>query len=281
MVLKSLGLFSHKGGVGKTIIAVNLGVQLAKEGKCVCLLDCDFHGPSIMTFFKPKTNLKWLNDHLLREESIDDCLQDFSTALGLPGKLLIAFADPSTEAIQQIIRIDQPTSYKILENLIRLKKVLEETYKIEYLIIDSSPGAGYSTVNSMLMVDSNLFVVKLSNADLIGTSLMITSMHKELKQRSLVIANQIPKKIATGEKTKRELQQLIEARFTHDMGDKSAKFLGWLPTDYKLQTNEFNEAMKTLRGEETSRVIYTLTHPEHIFSTTCVELVPILFGENQ
>ena len=41
-----LSLYNIKGGVGKTIIAVNLAVHLANTGKRVCLLDTDFHGPS-------------------------------------------------------------------------------------------------------------------------------------------------------------------------------------------------------------------------------------------
>jgi ATP-binding protein involved in chromosome partitioning len=40
-------VLSGKGGVGKSSIAVNLAVWLAKQGKSVGLLDIDIHGPSI------------------------------------------------------------------------------------------------------------------------------------------------------------------------------------------------------------------------------------------
>jgi len=42
----SLLVFSGKGGVGKTTVAVNLALGLALEGKRVGLLDVDIHGPN-------------------------------------------------------------------------------------------------------------------------------------------------------------------------------------------------------------------------------------------
>ena len=40
---KTIVIFSTKGGVGKTLIASNLAVALAAEGKNVCLVDLDIH----------------------------------------------------------------------------------------------------------------------------------------------------------------------------------------------------------------------------------------------
>ncbi|MFX0185640.1 MAG: MinD/ParA family protein [Candidatus Hodarchaeota archaeon] len=278
MALKSLCCLSHKGGVGKTSIAVNLAVHLAKVGYKVCLLDNDFHGPSIQTFFKP--NVTWVNEYLLGNENLENCLQDVSSSLELSGKLWVGFADPTPESIQSIIRIDQKSSIRMLQNLIKLKKILtSESYDIDYLIVDCSPGTGYSTVNVMLTTDSSLFIVKLSNADILGTSQMIAGLYKQLKNRSLVLANLIPKEAIKNTAIKDQIQALIEKRFAQDIGDKIVEFLGWIPTDLELQNIEFIEAIKTLEGKDSSRVIYTLEQPDHIFSTTLIDLIPSFFGD--
>lgn len=278
--LKSLAVLSHKGGVGKTSIAVNIAVYLANIGKRVCLLDTDFHGPSIMTFFKPQA--QWLNDYLLGKGKVEECIQDISDSRGLSGKLFVGFADPRAESIQNIIRIDQKASISMLQNLIKLKKRLQEKpYEIEYLIIDCSPGTGYSTVNVMLVADSSLFIVKLSNADILGTSQMIAGLYEQLKNRTLVLANLIPQKAIKTETKQQEIQQLIEKRFAQDIGDKVVKFLGWIPTDSKLEQIEFEQAVKTLQNQESRRVIYTLDQPNHILSKTLIDLIPIMFeGSN-
>ncbi|MHA2304189.1 MAG: MinD/ParA family ATP-binding protein [Candidatus Hodarchaeales archaeon] len=279
MPLKSLAVLSHKGGVGKSSIAVNIAVHLAKKGKKVCLLDNDFHGPSIMTFFEKDPEVQWFNAYLLNNVPIENCLQNFSLRLGLYGNLWIGFADPSSESIRNIIRIDQDTSFKMLQNLIRLKKQLKKPpYDIEYLIMDSAAGNTYGTVNVMLTTDASLFIIKISNADIFGTSQMIAGLYKQLKSRSLVLGNLIPALDEDFDKFE-GIKKMIEERFMKDIGEKAVEFLGWIPTDHELQKLEFNAAIKRLEGGRISRVIYTLNQPDHVFSKTLSKLIPNLFGE--
>ena len=281
--MKSLTILSNKGGVGKTSIAVNIATYLAKQGKNVLLLDCDFHGPSMMTFFE--ASVPWINNYLFGEnptKEYTECIQDFSSELNLPGKLLVGFADPSSEATQFVIRIDNTDSLIMLRRLIRLKREIQEdpNYNIEYFIIDCSPGTGYSTVNSILVTDTSLFMIKLGNADIYGTTNMIAGLFNSLKNRSLVLANQVPYDAIKDDVTRKNIELMIENIFKEKIGDKVVEFLGWIPTDYSFQTIEFNEVLKGLRGEKHQRTIFTLHQPEHVFSQVLTGIIPTLFEEN-
>lgn len=275
--MRSLAILSHKGGVGKTSIAVNIAVCLAKQGKNVCLLDIDLHGPSIMTFFRPQVS--WINKYFFGVEDAHNCLQNVAPKFNLPGTLLVGFADPTAESIQYVIRVDESVFVKMLQQLLKLKKILMNEYKIDYLILDTSAGTHYTTINAILCVDAILFLVKLSNADIIGTSQMIAGLHKQLKTKSMILANQIPNEFIDNVKVKNEFQQLIEKQFVIDIGDKVVKFLGWIPTDIELQKIELREALQSLRGEETLRTIYTLTQSNHIIAQIIISLIPIFFGD--
>jgi cellulose biosynthesis protein BcsQ len=65
--MRSLALFNHKGGVGKTTLAVNIAAGLVEMGKKVLMVDADPQC-NISSFFLPETQL----DEILGESGEDE-----------------------------------------------------------------------------------------------------------------------------------------------------------------------------------------------------------------
>ena len=107
---KCIAFHSYKGGTGKTTIACNLAVSLAKKGYRVCLLDFDVSAPSIQAYFE-KEPKKWINDFLYGTADIDEFVFDMThlvngndqnTAKEKKGKFWIGFSNPKKEEIYKI-----------------------------------------------------------------------------------------------------------------------------------------------------------------------------------
>lgn len=276
--MKTLGILSNKGGVGKTSIGVNIAVQLAKQGKNVCLLDNDFQGPSLMTFFPPK--VKWINDYLVGDDSLESYLQHIDSSIyNLKGNLFVGFANPTHESIKEHLSIDRKKHMKMLQNLVKMKRDLKlYPYNIDYFIIDSSPGAGFSTINVALVSDVNLFIVKISNADLYGTTEMISGIYEQLKSKCLILANHIPPNFINDASKMHMLEEIIQERFIA-RGENGMEFIGWIPADLDLFTYEFDDAVASFKNQDYKRKIFSHEFPEHIFSRTLTNLIPRMFDD--
>lgn len=116
-------VLSGKGGVGKSTVAVNLALALAREGQRVGLLDVDIHGPSI-----PK---------MLRLEG--EQLQVENETL-LPPQI----GDLKVMSIGFACRLEDAVIWRGPLKMGVIKQFLKDVDwgELDYLIIDSPPGTG-------------------------------------------------------------------------------------------------------------------------------------------
>lgn len=122
-----IAVVSGKGGVGKSTIAINLAVGLARSGAKVGLVDADIHGPSMPIMFgveniHPEVKKEDGKDLLVPIEKYGVKMMSIGFFID-PGKALIWRGAMTSSALQQI---------------------MNDTLwgELDYLIIDTPPGTG-------------------------------------------------------------------------------------------------------------------------------------------
>jgi len=112
-----------KGGVGKSTVAVNLAVGLARAGASVGLLDADIYGPSLPTM---------LGTDKLEPQAEQDTLIPFEVH-GIRSMTIGALVDPERPLIWR-----GPMAHSAFRQLATQTRWGE----LDYLIIDLPPGTG-------------------------------------------------------------------------------------------------------------------------------------------
>ena len=183
---------SYKGGTGKTLLSVNLAAMLANRGEKTCLLDLDLLAPSLHVIFETAKPEYWLNDYLNKACKIDRILLDCSSYCVAKGKLFVGLANPSIEALREMASKDRKWEMNALCRLIMLKNSLLEELRFDWVILDSSPGLHYSSINAVVSADGVLVVTTLDKSDVEGTQRMIKDFNELFEKKTRVILNKVP-----------------------------------------------------------------------------------------
>ena len=137
-VTHKLVVMSGKGGVGKSTVAVNLAVTLARTGSTVGLLDADMHGPSV-----PK---------LLGVPNLPLSTND-------RGRIVPLHVPPGLKVISIAFLLgnrDAPVIWRGPVKMGAIKQFLEEVEwgKLDYLIVDLPPGTGDEPLSVAQLIPS-------------------------------------------------------------------------------------------------------------------------------
>lgn len=204
MATKCIAFHSYKGGTGKATIASNCAALLAKKGFKVALLDLDVYAPSLLAYFQRQPR-KWLNDYLLGNAEVDevmthvtDIVEDYTrkydNSTEIKGKLWIGFCSMKKEEIYRIESSTSETSKSQLRRVILLRDNLIRDYDLDFVIIDTSPGIRYWSINALAVADTLFLTLKMGDIDVEGTKRLASEIYGSLTKygtRSFLLFNRV------------------------------------------------------------------------------------------
>jgi len=246
-----LTVHSYKGGTGKSIISVNLATIFSREGNNVCLIDLDLRAPSLDKTFGADGRKFWINDFLDEKCEPSDILFDVSKVTKSKGRLFVALANPSMEAIREAVTKDRKWEMKALRRLVTLNEHLLEKMAMDYIIFDTNPGLSYASINAVAVADLVLVISTWDASDLAGAQGMVSELYSMLEKRAIVLMNKIPEQLLIDEAMRKRLIDQFKKAF-------KLPVIGLLPCDCGI-----------LRQERST--IMALEKPKHPFSLGLVE----------
>jgi septum site-determining protein MinD len=206
---KIIAIHSYKGGTGKTSLSVNLAATYARRGKKVCLMDLDFRAPSLHAIFKRQDLDYWLNDYLNGVCEIDKVLVE-AKGHSNGGKLMIALANPTTEAIRDMTAKDRKWEMKALGRLLSLRTSIINDAGFDYIIFDTSPGLQYSSINAIVTADVVLVVTSLDASDINGSQRMTTELYDLFEKKTGILVNKVIAEYLSSEEEQKKFSKHIK-----------------------------------------------------------------------
>lgn len=188
---KIIAMHSYKGGTGKTLLSLNLAATFVKHDKKVCLFDMDFRAPSLATLLKIEKTEYWLNDYLNGICDIDKVLIDLSERIHNSGRLFVGLANPATEAIRDMSSKDRKWEMRALGRLLSLRNSLIKDKGFDYLILDTSPGLQYSSINAIVTADLVIVATTFDRSDVDGTKRMIRELYDLFEKKTEIVLNKV------------------------------------------------------------------------------------------
>ena len=172
-----IAVSNQKGGVGKTVSCVNLGIGLAQEGKKVLMIDADPQGSlTISLGYEEPDEMEYSLATLMMNIVNDEKLNIEKTILHHKEGVDLIPANIELSAIE-VSLVNAMSRELILRSMVDR---LREFY--DYIIIDCMPSLGMITINAFASADSILIPVQAAYLPVKGLEQLIKTIGKVKRQ---------------------------------------------------------------------------------------------------
>ncbi len=174
---KVIAVSNQKGGVGKTVSCVNLGIGLAQEGKKVLLIDGDPQGSlTISLGYEEPDEMEYSLATLMMNIVNDEKMNIEKTILHHKEGVDLIPANIELSAIE-VSLVNAMSRELILRSMV---EKLRDFY--DFIIIDCMPSLGMMTINALACADSVLIPVQAAYLPVKGLQQLIKTIGRVKKQ---------------------------------------------------------------------------------------------------
>ncbi len=210
---RSIAVSGGKGGIGKSILCVNLAFALGAMGKKVALLDAD-PGPENTDFFCGVNPQHHLGHVIAGWKGLDEISIDLA-----PNVRLI----PGGSGVTELSHLTIDSEDVIFSKL----KELEES--TDFLLIDTAAGTGDNATSIQAAAGDVIVIATPEPASIIGAYDSIKEMLKSADPKSIhIVVNKVTG-IGDAEEVFHQIEHVAEQFQGHGV-----KFLGMIPHDTQL-----------------------------------------------
>ena len=242
---------SGKGGVGKTNLAVNLGLQLTKQGQRVVLIDADF-GLANVEVLLGRTPQNTFVDVLSGAKSVQDALTE--------GPMGLHFISGGS-GFGEMANLTPPQTAYIIDSLGFLDTIAD------VVLIDTGAGIGSSVINFVMAADESI-IVATPEPTSINDAYAVIKTVKERKEKSggtvpkfKIVVNRVDDEVE-GKEIFERLAKVAQRFLSIDLCN-----LGSIPYDSQL--------VKAVKRQEPVAICFPTASSSRSINNICKRLLDI------
>ena len=174
---KVIAVSNQKGGVGKTVSCVNLGIGLAQSGKKVLMIDADPQGSMTISLgYEEPDEMEYTLASMMLNIVNDEPMNTEKTILHHKEGVDLIPSNIELSAIE-VSLVNVMSRELILRSMV---DQLRQFY--DYILIDCMPSLGMMTINALACADSVLIPVQAAYLPVKGLQQLIKTISRVRKQ---------------------------------------------------------------------------------------------------